>query len=167
MTYKPTPYPSSGKPMRPADKPPAPQTVLNAVKLMYAGAAISLVSLILSLTTTGSLKSAIRTHYPHYDTSQVNHLYNQIIVTAIISAVIGILLWLVMAWANGKGMSWARIVSCVLFGFNTIGLIAFLRQPETVISVIFEILLWLVGLGAILLLWRPDSSAYFKPPSYT
>lgn len=165
MSYK--PYPSSGKSQLPADRPPAPQPVLNAVKLMYAGAVISTISLILSLTTTGSLKSAIRKQYPHYDTSQVNHLYNQIITAAIISAVIGILLWLFMAWANGKGMSWARIVSCVLFAFNTIGLIAFFRQPETVISLVFEVLVWVAGAGAIWFLWRPESNSYFKPQSYS
>jgi hypothetical protein len=165
MSYK--PYPSSDKPQLPAERRPAPQSVLNAVKLMCTGAAISTVSLILSLTTTGSLKSAIRKHYPHYDTSQVNHLYGQILAAAIISAVIGVLLWLFMAWANGKGMAWARIVSCVLFAFNTIGLLAFFRQPETVISLIFEVLVWLVGLAAIWFLWRPESSAFFKPQSYS
>jgi hypothetical protein len=163
MSYK--PYPSAGQPVQ-SERPPAPQSVLNAVKLMYAGAVVSAISLILSLTTTGSLKSAIRKHYPHYDTAQVNHLYNQIIVAAIVSAVIGILLWLIMAYTNGKGMGWARIVSCVLFAFNTIGLIAFFRQPETVVSLIFEVLVWLVGLGAIYFLWRPDSSAFFKPKGY-
>jgi hypothetical protein len=25
------------------------------------------------------------------------------------------------------------------------------------------VLIWLVGLGAVFLLWRPDSSAFFKP----
>ncbi len=164
MSYK--PYPSTGKPVQ-QERPPAPQSVLNAVKLMYAGAAISTVSLIVSLTGTSSLKSTIRSHYPHYTTSQVNHLYTQIIEAAIISAVFGILLWLVMAWANGKGMAWARIVSCVLFAFNTIGLIAFFRQPETAFTLIFEVLTWLVGLGAIILLWRPQSSAYFKPQRYS
>jgi hypothetical protein len=163
-SYK--PYPSTGKPIQ-QERPPAPRSVQNAVKLMYVGAAVSTVSLIVSLTGTGSLKSTIRSHYPHYTTSQVNHLYSQIIEAAVVSAILGILLWLVMAWANGRGMSWARIVSCVLFAFNTIGLVAFFRQPETAFSLIFEVLLWLVGLGAIILLWRPESSAYFKPQSYS
>ena len=172
MTY--TPYPHSDKsgklgnsggsiaPNR-ADRGPAPQSILTAVKLMYAGALISAVSLIISLTDTGGLKSAIRKAKPSYDVAQVNHLYNQIIEAAIVSAVIGILLWLAMAYTNGKGMPWARIVSSILFAFNTIGLITFFRNPETGLSVVFELLVWVVGLGAIVLLWRPESSAYFKP----
>lgn len=172
MTY--TPYPhsdksgklgNSGGSITPsgADRGPAPQSILTAVKLMYAGAAISAISLVISLTDTGGLKSAIKKAKPAYDAAQVNHLYNQIIEAAIISAVIGILLWVAMAYTNGKGMPWARIVSSVLFAFNTIGLITFFRNPETGLSVVFEVLVWVVGLGAIVLLWRPESSAYFKP----
>ena len=171
MTY--TPYPSSDKSGKfgnsggsvttGPDRGPAPQSILNAVKLMYAGAAISTISLVISLTDTGGLKSAIRKAKPAYDTAQVNHLYSQIIEAAIVSAVIGILLWVAMAYTNGKGKQWARIVSCVLFAFNTIGLITFFRNPETGLSVVFEVLVWVVGLGAIVLLWRPESSVYFKP----
>jgi hypothetical protein len=164
MSFK--PYPSSGS-LVTQQRGPAPQSVLNAVKLMYTGAAISTVSLVYSLTTTSNLKSTIRNHYPHYTISQVNHLYSQIIEAAIVSAIFGILLWLVMAWANGKGMGWARIVTCVLFAFNTIGLIAFFRQPETVPSMVFEVLGWLVGLGAIILIWRPDSGPYYNPQRYS
>jgi hypothetical protein len=40
------PYPSSGQPAGPL-RPPAPAPVLTAVKLMYAGAAVSTVKLII------------------------------------------------------------------------------------------------------------------------
>jgi hypothetical protein len=160
MSYQ--PYPSASKPVEQQQRPPAPQSLLTAVKLMYAGAAISVVSLIISLTSTGSLKSTIRTKYPHYTTSQVNHLYTQIIEAAIISAAFGIALWLLMAWANGRGKNWARFTSSGLFVLNTIGVISFFRQPNTGLDLVFEMLTWLVGLGAIFLLWRSDSNAYFK-----
>jgi hypothetical protein len=160
MSYQ--PYPSSGKPIQP-ERGPAPPSIVNAVRLMYAGAVISIVSLILSLTSTSSLKPNIRSKYPHYTTSQVNHLYSQIIEAAIISAALGIALWLLMAWANGRGRGWARIVSSALFALNTIGLISVSRQPNIGIALVFELLTWVVGLGAVILLWRPESSAYFKP----
>jgi hypothetical protein len=158
-------FPSGGKSndLDLVQKPPMPQSVLNAVRLMYAGAVVSLISVIISLTSTGALKTAIRNHYPHYTTSQVNHLYNQILVTALVSAAIGILLWITMAWANGKGMGWARIVSSVLFAFNTLGLVTSLTQPEAALNMIFEVLTWLIGLGAIVFLWRKESTGYFNP----
>lgn len=164
MSYK--PYPSSGKSQLPAGRPPAPQPVRNAVKLMYAGAVISVVGPILFFITISSLKPAIRKQYPHYSITQVNHTYTQLITQEIVSAVIGVGLWLLMAWANGKGMSWARIVSSVLFAVNTLGLIAYIRLPQTAVSLAFSALIWVAGAGAIWFLWRPESNNYFKPQGY-
>jgi hypothetical protein len=36
-------------------------------------------------------------------------------------------------------------------------------EPKTALGLIFPVLTWLVGLGAVFLLWRPESSAFFKP----
>ncbi len=109
------PYPSSGKPVEP-ERPAAPPTVQNAVKLMYAGAAVSTVSLIVSLVDIGGTKSAIRKARPSLTVAQVNQLNTFIISLAIVSGLVGIALWLWMARANGQGRNWARILSTVLFG---------------------------------------------------
>ncbi len=61
MSYQ--PYPSGGQPVEPI-RPPAPAPVLTAVKLMYAGAAVSTVSLIISLVDVGGSKAAIRKARP-------------------------------------------------------------------------------------------------------
>ncbi len=79
------------------------------------------------------------------------------------SGLVGIALWLWMSWANGQGKNWARIVSTVLFGLATLDLFGVFSQPKTVLGLVFPVLTWLVGLGAVFLLWRPDSSAFFKP----
>jgi hypothetical protein len=156
------PYPSSGKPVEP-QRPPAPAPVLNAFKLMYAGAAVSTLSLIISLTNVHSTKAAIVKARPNLTTAQVNQLNTFIISLAIVSGVLGIALWLWMAWANKEGKNWARILSTVLFGLATLDLLGVFSQPKTVITLIFPVLTWLVGLGAIWLLWRPESTAFFKP----
>src|SRR5262249_855154 len=57
------PYPSSDKPVQP-ERPPATQSVQNAVKLMYVGAAVSAVSLLISLFSIGGTKDAIRKARP-------------------------------------------------------------------------------------------------------
>jgi hypothetical protein len=157
------PYPSSAKPVE-QQRPPAPTSVLNAVKLMYAGAAISAVSLIVSLTDSGSAKAALRSEFPKYTTSQINHAFLGFLVIAIISAALGIGLWLLMAWANKEGRNWARIGSTVLFVLATISLLSLARGPRTALTLIFPVLTWLVGGGAVWLLWRPDSSAFFSRP---
>ena len=156
------PYPSSGKPLTEAERPPAPSPVLNAVKLMYAGAAVSTVSLIISLADISGTKAAIRKARPNLTATQVNQLNTFIIGLAIVSGVIGIALWLWMARANGQGKSWARILSTVLFGLATLDLFGVFSQPKTALGLVFPVLTWLVGAGAIWLLWRPESTAFFK-----
>jgi hypothetical protein len=160
------PYPSSGKPVTEAERPPAPPSVLNAVKLMYVGAAVSTVSLIISLIDIGGTKAAIRKARPNLTATQVSQLNTFIIGLAIVSGLVGIALWLWMARANGQGKSWARIVSSVLFGLATLDLFGVFSQPKTVLSVVFPGLVWLVGGGAVWLLWRPESTAFFKRPDF-
>jgi hypothetical protein len=156
------PYPSTDRPVEP-DKPPAPQSVLNAVKLMYAGAAISAVSLIISLATIGGTKDAIRKAKPSLTATQVNQLNTFIIALAVVSGVIGVALWLWMARKNGEGKSWARILSTVLFGLATVDLFGVVSQPKTVLGLVFPVLTWLIGLGAVVFLWRRESTEFFKP----
>jgi len=156
------PYPSSAKPVEP-ERPPAPQSVANAVKLMYAGAAVSTVSLIVSLVDISGTKAAIRKARPSLSAAQVNQLNTFIISLAIISGVIGIALWLWMARANGQGRNWARIVSTVLFGLATLDLFGVVSQPKTLLSLVFPLLTWLIGAGAVFLLWRGESTTFFHP----
>jgi len=159
------PYPSSGKPVEP-ERPPAPASVLNAVKLMYTGAAVSTVSLVNSLADIGGTKDAIRKARPSLTATQVNQLNTFIITLAIVSGVLGIALWLWMARANSQGRNWARIVSTVLFVLATLDLFGVLSQPKTLLGLVFPVLTWLIGAGAVFLLWRGESSAFFKPRGF-
>ena len=155
-------YPSSDKPLE-EERPPAPQPVQNAVKLMYVGAAVSTVSLIVSLASIGGTKDAIKKARPSLTATQVNQLNTFIIALAVVSGVIGVGLWLWMARANGQGKNWARILSTVLFGLATLDLFGVLSQPKTLLGLVFPVLIWLVGLGAVVLLWRGESTEFFKP----
>ncbi len=159
------PYPSSGKPVEP-ERPAAPPAVLNAVKLMYAGAAVSTVSLVLSLVNISGTKAAIRKAKPNLTIAQVNQLNTFIITLAVVSGVIGVGLWLWMAKANGQGRNWARILSSVLFLLATLDLFGVFSQPKTLLGLVFPVLTWLVGAGAVFFLWRPESTAFFKPRDF-
>jgi hypothetical protein len=155
-------YPSSGNSIEP-QQPPAPRSVVNAVKLMYTGAAISTVSLIVTLADVGAVKSAIKRAKPAWTAAQVNSYDRFIISLAIISGLIGIGLWLWMARANSRGKNWARIVSSVLFGLATLDLIGVFTEPKTALGLVFPLLTWLVGLGAIILLWRGENNDFYQP----
>jgi hypothetical protein len=133
---------------------------------MYAGAAVSTVSLIISVANFGGTKDAIKKARPSLTAAQVNQLNTFIITLAIVSGVIGIALWLWMARANSQGRNWARVVSTVLFGLATLDLFGVVSQPATLIGLVFPILTWLIGLGAVILLWRKESTAFFKPQGF-
>lgn len=157
------PYPSAGQgPMQPRPAPPAP--VLNAVKLMYVGAGLSAIEFIVALATIGSLKSAIRTADPSLTTTQVSTAVTVALLGVGFFGLLGIGLWLWMAWANRAGRSWARIVATVFFGIDTLGLVS-LIQPHTIFGTLLTVLVWLAGLGAIVLLWNRESSAYIQAMS--
>jgi CDP-diglyceride synthetase len=165
------PYPVGGQSAEPL-RPPAPAPVLTAVKLMYAGAAVSAVNLIISLAVIGGLKAYHGRFLGHSLTAaQVSDL-NTVIIAAVVTGLVVIALWLWMARANGQGRNWARILSTVLFGLATLELTPYLFGfgevfGVTVFGLIFPLLTWLVGLAVVWLLWRPASSAFFRPQGIT
>lgn len=155
------PYPTSGVPQEQQPSMQAPDSVRNAVKLMYVGAGLSAVVVIITLVTIGSLKSAILAHDPNFTTSQVHAAEGIGIGSAIVFGLIAVGLWLWMAWANGRGRRWARIVATVFFAINTLDLIASFARIHAVGAVIVGVLVWLAGLGAIVLLFNKQSAPFF------
>jgi hypothetical protein len=153
----------SPPPATPDAQPPA--TIVNAVKLMYLGAAVSIVSLIISLATAGGLKSAIRKAQPKLTPTQVNNTATAIITAAVIFGLLGAALWLWMAWANKRGRSWARIVSSVFFGIATLSAVTSITRPGDLLTRVITVVIWVIGVAAIVLLWRPESSAYYQAAS--
>jgi len=143
--------------------------VLNAVKLMYAGAALSLIGLIVGLVSIGSLKSAIQQAAKNSNkvltSTQLHAAEVTGLVFVILVGLVGIGLWVWMARANGAGKSWARVVASVLFGLNTISVLSSVARPAAVGTKIFGLLVWVVGLGAIVLLWRRESTEYINAQS--
>jgi hypothetical protein len=181
------PYSSSGQLTEPP-RPSAPAPVLTAVKLMYAGAAISIVTVITELALIPAIKAALRTANPSLTAAQVRPV-NVLLTLEIVFGLVVVALWLWMARANGHGRNWARILSTVLFGLATLeaitagtyyrgGYLAHFAVGghgysvihsvfgATVLGVIVPVLTWLIGLAAVWLLWRPASSAFFKPQRF-
>lgn len=155
------PYPVSEPPQQ-VERARPPRTVLNAVKLMYAGAAIEVVALIAALVTRSSLKSAILKAHPHYTLTQLHTAENVRAGTLVIGALIAVGAWLWMAWANGRGRSWARVVSAVLFGIDTLSLLVSIRAARTAATLIVGAVIWLVGLAVIVLIFNKSSAPFYR-----
>ena len=90
------PYPASGPAQEPQRIQP-PRSVLNAVRLMYVGAALEVVTLIVALVTVGSLKAAILAKHPDYTSAQLHNAEDPRTVTLVAGALITTGLWLWMA----------------------------------------------------------------------
>ncbi len=168
-------YPSyaSGPPAYPggvADVPaapvPQPSSVRTAVMLMYVGAALSVIELVVALATLGSLKDNIRSRLQDNGTftaSQLDTVYHAAVVTTLVISLIAIGLWAWMAWKNGQGRSWARIVATVLGGLNILQFLINLSQNQSTSSfTVLSVISVLLAIAILVLLWRPESSAYFQ-----
>jgi hypothetical protein len=95
-------------------------------------------------------------------TSQLHTIEVATVVFIVFFGLVGIGFWVWMALANKRGLSWARITATVFFGLNTLSLVAGFARPEPLASRLVGLLIWLIGLGAILLLWRAESTAFFQ-----
>ena len=144
---------------------------------MYAGAAVSTAGLITGLALIiASIKAAARGRFLGHSLAAPQ--IRPLIITAwIVFGLVMIALWLWMARADGQGRNWARILSTVLFGVAALQLRGDVTRPVshagsgvTVLyyggAVLFAAA-WLAGAAAVWLLWRPASSAFFKPRGFT
>ena len=158
------PYPSAGQAPEPA-RPAPPPSVVMAVRLMYAGAVVSAVSLVVGLATVGSLRRALHKSDPTLTSAQLHNLQTVVVAGSVAVGLISIGLWVWMALMNKAGKSWARIVATVLFGLDTLFLLLGVARAGAAASSLVSILIWLIGLGTVILLWRRDSSEYIAAQS--
>ena len=144
---------------------PPPPSVRYAVWLMYGGAVASLAAAIADIATRSELREVIA------KTPMSGNLVGTATTAtyAMAAAVnlIGVFLWLLMARWNGKGSITARTLACVLFGLRTVTAVIgpgelSAASPWPAVVRVLTVLGWLAGLGAIVFLWRPASTAFIK-----
>jgi hypothetical protein len=152
--------------------PRSARTVRAAVRLMYAGAALSAAVLVIGLALIiVDIQVAARGQFLGHSLAAHKPL---VITVWIVFGLIGVSLWLWMARANGQGRKWARHVSGVLFVLATLQLHNAFTRPVSHAGfgvtalyyggAVLFVAGWLAGGAAVWLLWRPASDAFFKPP---
>jgi hypothetical protein len=156
------PYPGSDTKLPETQRVPAPASVRNAVTAMYAGAAASLLGIVVEVLTVNSTKTAIEKHSPAMTASQVSATQHALIAGFVAGGVIAAAVWIFLAVACRGGHGWARITGTVLFGLATLDTVVGLTVPLAAAVKIWGVLVWLAGLAAVVLLWRRESSAYFR-----
>ena len=138
-----------------------PSSMVNAVRLMYAGAAYALIYAIGVAAAAGSI---IKNH-PN-DTVARSGLGAVVVVTIFLS-LIEIALWLGIARACKNRRNGARVTGTVLFGIHTLGLLAVLGHsyPGIGVTKVLTSISWLIACGAVVFLWQRPSSAFFRAPT--
>ena len=144
--------------MRP--RPGQPRTVFLAIRLMWAGALVSLGGAITVLATLGSVRAAVVHAYPPAWPSVQHQL-----IGAAAEAPLVIALWLWMAWANGRGKTRGRAALAVFFGLDSLAVLAAVSAggfTYTPADMAAGILQCLITLAVVFLVFNPASSRHYR-----
>jgi hypothetical protein len=140
---------------------PLPDSMRNAIGLMYAGAAYTLVYAIGVIIVAGAI---IAKHPAATAASSGRATVGGVVAVTILLSVIEIALWLGIARACRNGKSWARVTGTVLFGLHTLGFLGVLvnSHPGIGLTKVLTTLSWLIACGTVVFLWQRPSSAFFQ-----
>lgn len=141
----------------------APHTVRHAARLMYLGALAELGVLITLWLTEGSIRAAVSHRYPQLTAAQLGGLNGLFTVELSIGSAV-VLLWVLMAWATGRGSQLARLAAIFCFSLSTVGMVFDMStgSPQFAPAAFSgACVLWLIGLAAIVNLFRKQSRAYY------
>jgi len=153
LGYQQPAYPQYGYPQYgyPHSRPPMPGTLTAAVVLMFVGGGLETLGFVLDVVS-GNVSGA-----------------------TVFGAALGAGLWFLMATMSRQGKNWARVTGTVLFGISCLLLLVVLAAVSKLVGphnsgaaalvVGAAATQWLIGLGAVILLWVKPSSAYFRAMS--
>ena len=76
---------------------PAPASVLNVVRVMYVGAATSILGIVIDVLTVSATKRAIEKHSHHLTAHQISSSQHVLVIAFIIGGLIGAAAWFFLA----------------------------------------------------------------------
>jgi hypothetical protein len=147
-----------------------PKPVRKSIRFMLSGAAVTVLSGLFSVIVVLSDPTVINSG-KQPTSSQLTGDVVEVVLFTIVYA----FLWVLMARFNRAGAMWARIVASALFAISTYDLYTAISSLQNsgeaiihvynIISFVLELAEWICGLGAVALLWRSESSVYFRERS--
>jgi hypothetical protein len=147
-----------------------PGPVRNGVRFMLAGGALTVIVGIFLIIVTIADKNAL-TDSSGKKLSSAEFTSN--VVGTAVTYVIIVVIWVLMARMNRAGYNWARILAsvfCAISTYDAYSLVNSLTGGSTItvagiVYIVFTLALWVVGVIAIALVWRSESSAYYRARS--
>ncbi|MGV8979302.1 MAG: hypothetical protein ACOH17_14790 [Cellulomonas sp.] len=146
----------------PALQGPPPSTVVNAFKLILVQAALAVVNIIVTLLTVDAIREQVVKASPALSPSLVDTTVSIAIASAVAFGVIGIGVWILLAFKVRAGKNWARVVTFVFAGLGLLsGLVSF-AQPSSAFSHVVLLVAVAIDIALIVLLTRGPSAEYFR-----
>jgi hypothetical protein len=134
--------------------PRSDRSLFAAVRLMYLGAMVELAVAISVFATIGNVKANIVRRDPGYTRAQWHAELTGKLDPLVVAAVIAVGFWLWIAWANGRGHSWAVIAFAIFFSLTTKSLLTGVIHGSAVYAradLVLGIVLWFIELAALVL----------------
>jgi len=152
------------------DDADVPGPVRKAARFMLAGGALTAIVGIFLLFATIANKNALTDSSGKKLSS--GEFTSNVVGTAITYLIL-VVIWVLMARMNRAGYNWARILAsvfCAISTYDAYSLVNSLKGGTTitvagVVYIVFTLALWVVGVIAIALSWRAESSAYYRARS--
>jgi len=140
-----------------------PGPVRTASRLMYGGLAATVVALIASLVSYGTYVRAATYDKNHFFVATETARQNQmagLMALAAFTDILGIACWIMLAIACRRGRGWTRVTASVLFGVYTVVMLLVLGGTDHGAK-FFTLLVWALGVAALIPLWSQQARAFF------
>ena len=132
-----------------------------AIRLMVVGALVETAVALMVVTTSGNVLSSITIRDPGFTAAQWHAELTGRLEPLAIGSAAAVVLWLFMAWANGRGHRWAKILFAVFVATTTYSLLHGLAQGSATFAradLAVGLVMWLVELATLVALGRSEIS---------
>lgn len=151
------PHPTAGTNV--VEQPPS---IRLAVRLMWLGAVVTFLGSLSVFVQTDALRDRLKDNDATLTKSDLDAAVTAIIGFTIVIGLVIVALWLWMAYTNGQGKSWARVVATVLGVLNVLFLVGGLAMGnQTGLGLVFNFVNLVLAIVILVLLYRSDSSRYY------
>jgi hypothetical protein len=139
---------------------PAPTSVTTAVQLMFVGAALGVLGIIMTIVNKDEIRQQIIESSP--DVQNVDAIVNGTVAFSVLLGVAFTVLWIWLALMVRKGRNWARIVTWVVAGISLVMTVPVLFDPLTAFNSIMSAIGGILDIAIIVLLAMRTSNEFFR-----
>ncbi|MFF2675564.1 hypothetical protein ACFVRT_03105 [Arthrobacter koreensis] len=160
---QPSGYSSPGAPQQPGQpKGPAPREVVLGFWLIIAAGVLSLINNLVTSFRLPDVLTASQMDALRDANVDVQDAGGFVVWFSVVLSIIGLGLYVLIAWFILKGHNWARILGTVFAAFSAVGLLVSL--PVYVMSPLgwLSLLSSLAGIAGIVMLYLRPSNPYFR-----